>query len=232
MRCRRSCSPRALTETFQAVSAATRERGGARKMPDGMRGARDPRGRAVLSPGMPPTCRAHLAGGDTPRGCCFRRRTGGSGGQWRGQASCHCPPLPQPLPRQCPPARRGLPESRAGGAHPPCPVCMPGMGRECVTVPNSHSSQAPQHLPTTLGGPWGPAGAPARGTALHTSGLVARGTPKPGLLTCSSSLAVELGMSWQGAVSSATSLQHRVARGRRGQLVLRTIAIWSLLLAL
>lgn len=52
---------------------------------------------------------------------------------------------------------------------------------------------------------------------------------RPGPLTCSSSLAVELGTSWQGAASAVPSLQHRVALGHRGQLALSAIAIWSLL---
>lgn len=56
------------------------------------------------------------------------------------------------------------------------------------------------------------------------------GALQPCPLTCSSSLAVELGTLWHGAASAAASLQHRVAWGCRGQLALSTMAIWSLLL--
>lgn len=50
---------------------------------------------------------AHLAGGDTPRGCCSRRRTGGTWGQL-----CQHPRPPRCLPKQCHPRGLTLKQSR------------------------------------------------------------------------------------------------------------------------
>lgn len=202
------------------------ERGGACGTPKCMRGARDPAAGLWSAQGCPPPVgltwpvgTLHVAA--VPVGELGRR--GISGGARSTAITHRCPPAPS---QAVPTHPWGLTRKQSWG----CTSTL-----SSVYAWNGHRAR---HRPRTTQptgtpvGPWGPVGAPTGGTAPHHSRLAPCGTLRPGPFTCSSSLAVELGTSWQGAVSAAASLQHRVARGCRGQLALSTIAIWSLLLAL
>jgi len=91
-----------------------RERG-ARGMPEGMRGVRDPGAGLCSPPQVPLAHGAHLAGGDTPRGCCSRRRTGGEQGSAEGLGDLPSPTAaPSPFPGSAHPPGGAYPEAQQG----------------------------------------------------------------------------------------------------------------------
>lgn len=98
-------------------------------------GEGDSVGRGTLTHG------AHLAGGDTPRGCCSRRKTGGTWGQL-----CQLPRPPPCLPRQCHP--RGLTLKQSRGCTSTLSSVYTCRGRGSVTAcpqPALGSSGCPYH---------------------------------------------------------------------------------------